>query len=290
MIGLFLFIAFCNSIVFVKQQTVGIIERLGKFKKMATAGMTFKVPFIDNVAGRVDLRIQQLDVQVETKTKDNVFVTVLVSVQYFILEKMVFNAFYKLHEPDKQITSYVFDVVRAKVPSLNLDDVFEKKDDIANAVKEELTGTMDDFGYGITKALITDLDPDQKVKDAMNEINASQRMRMAATEKGEAERILKVKQAEAEAQSKALQGKGIADQRKAIIDGLKESVNDFKCAVEGSSSHDVMNLVLMTQYFDMLKEVGATSKAILIPYSAGGVKTTADEIRNAIVSGIETTK
>lgn len=163
------------------------------------------------------------------------------------------------------------------------------KDEIANAVKSELTETMDDFGYGITKALITDIDPDSKVKDAMNEINAAQRLRMAATEKGEAERILKVKQAEAEAQSKALQGKGIADQRKAI-DGLKSSVNDFKLAVEGSSSQDVMNLVLITQYFDMLKEVGIGSKAILIPYSAGGAKTTADEIRNALMIASETIK
>ncbi|MFQ3594104.1 MAG: SPFH domain-containing protein, partial [Gemmataceae bacterium] len=231
--------------------------------------MNLKIPLIDAVAGRINLRVQQLDVRVETKTEDNVFLQAVVSVQYHVLPTKVYEAFYRLADPEAQITSYVFDVVRARVPQIKLDDVFEKKDEIAVAVKSELAEVMDDFGYGILKALVTDIDPDPKVKAAMNEINAAQRMRVAATEKGEADRILKVKAAEAEAQSKALQGKGIADQRKAIVDGLRLSVEEFRHGVPGATAQDVMNLVLMTQFFDTLKEVGLSSQTntIMIPHS-----------------------
>jgi regulator of protease activity HflC (stomatin/prohibitin superfamily) len=172
------------------------------------------------------------------------------------------------------------------VPKIKLDDVFEKKDEIANAVKHELAEVMDDFGYGIVKALVTDIDPDHKVKDAMNEINAAQRMRVAAAEKGEADRILKVKSAEAEAQSKALQGKGIADQRKAIVEGLRASVEEFQHGVPGASAQDVMNLVLMTQYFDTLKEVGMASKTntILIPHSPGHLSELMGQMRTAMIT------
>ena len=184
----------------------------------------------------------------------------IVAVQYHVLPDKVYDAFYRLANANMQITAFVFDVVRARVPRIKLDDLFEKKDEIADAVKNELSHVMYDFGYGIVKALVTDIDPDHKVKEAMNAINAAQRMRVAATEKGEADRILKVKAAEAEAQSKALQGKGIADQRRAIVDGLRESVDEFQKSVPGTSPQDVMNLVLMTQYFDTLKEIGASSR------------------------------
>ena len=185
----------------------------------------------------------------------------------------------------RQITSFVFDVVRAQVPKIKLDDVFEKKDDIADVVKVELSHVMEGFGYGILKALVTDIEPDARVKEAMNEINAAQRMRVAATEKGEAERILKVKAAEGDAQSKALAGKGIADQRSAIVAGLRDSVDEFRRSVPGTTAKDVMNLVLMTQYFDMLKEIGASSRsnAILIPHSPGNLVNLTDQIRNAMI-------
>src|SRR5262249_269940 len=200
--------------------------------------------------------------------------------------------FYKLADPATQITAFVFDVVRARVPQNKLDDVFERKDEIAIAVKGELTQVMDDFGYGIVKALVTDIDPDHKVKEAMNEINAAQRLRVAANEKGEAERILKVKAAQAEAESKALQGKGIADQRKAIVDGLRESVDEFQRSVPGTSAQDVMNLVLMTQYFDTLKEIGATSvsNTILIPHSPGSLTDLTSQMRTAMMTAELATK
>ncbi len=270
----------------VNQQSAAIVQRFGKFTRVAMPGLNFKVPLIDTVAGRMNLRVRQLDVAVETKTEDNVFVKVVVAVQYFVLPEKVYDAFYRLADAENQITAFVFDVVRARVPRISLDDVFEKKDEIAIAVKGELSEVMDDFGYGIVKALVTDIDPDPKVKEAMNAINAAQRMRVAATEKGEAERILKVKSAEAEAQSKALQGKGIADQRKAIVDGLRESVDEFQKSVPGTSAQDVMNLVLMTQYFDTLKEIGASSETntILIPHSPGSLTDLTNQMRTAMIT------
>ncbi|OGV66013.1 MAG: protease [Lentisphaerae bacterium RIFOXYB12_FULL_65_16] len=283
---LFLFVTLFQTLFTVRQQTAGVVQRFGKFVRIARPGLNIKIPYIESVAGRANLRVQQLDVRVETKTEDNVFVHVVVSVQYFVHPERVYEAFYKLDDPETQITSFVFDVVRARVPMIKLDDVFEKKDEIADAVKGELSQMMDDFGLGILKALVTDIDPDAKVKAAMNEINAAQRMRVAASEKGEAERILKVKSAEAEAQSKALQGKGIADQRRAIIDGLRESVAEFKETVQGSSAQDVMSLVLMTQYFDTLKELGSSSQTntILIPHSPGNLSDISSQIRNAIIT------
>jgi len=273
----------------VRQQTVAIVERFGRFKTVAGAGLNLKMPFVDRVVGKPSLRIQQLDVEIETKTKDNVFIRCIVSVQYCILADKVTDAFYKLQNPQEQITAYVFDTVRARVPSIILDDVFEKKDDIAMAVKQELDTVMDDFGYEIIKTLVTDIDPDAKVKSSMNEINAAQRMREAAIQQAEAEKIRVVKAAEAEAESKALQGKGIADQRKAIIEGLRESVANFSSSVDGTKAQDVMNLVLMTQYFDTLKEVGLSGKSntILIPHSPGGMGDLSEQMRNAIRTGNE---
>jgi regulator of protease activity HflC (stomatin/prohibitin superfamily) len=281
-----------GSFFVVNQQTAAVIQNFGKFVRVAGPGLNFKLPFIETIAGRLNLRVQQLDVRVETKTEDNVFVHVIVAVQYHVLPDKVYDAFYRLSDPGTQITAYVFDVVRARVPRMKLDDVFEKKDEIADAVKNELGHVMGEFGYGIVKALVTDIDPDHKVKEAMNEINAAQRLRVAATEKGEAERILKVKGAEAEAQSKALQGKGIADQRKAIIEGLRESVDIFQRSVPGACAQDVMNLVLMTQYFDTLKEIGATSRSntILIPHSPGALSDLTEQFRTAMITAEQVNK
>lgn len=270
----------------VEQQTTAIIERFGKFVRVSSAGLCTKIPFIENVAARISMRVKQLDVQVETKTKDNVFAKIIVSVQYRVLEHKIYEAYYKLDNPEQQITAFIFDVVRARVPQMVLDDVFEKKDDIADAVKHELSEVMADFGYEIVKALVTDIDPDAKVKAAMNEINEAQRLRVAANERGEAEKILKVKQAEGEAESKALQGRGIADQRRAIVEGLKESVDAFQKTVSEVSAGEVFNLVLMTQYFDTLKEIGGLAKTntILIPHSPGHISDLAEQIRTSIIT------
>jgi len=276
----------------VEQRTVAMVQRLGKFVREAGPGLHVKVPFIDRVIGRVNLRVQQLDVTIETKTEDNVFVQMVVAVQYFVLPEKVYDAFYKLDDANRQITSFVFDVVRARVPKIKLDDIFEKKDEIADIVKSELAVVMDGFGYGILKALVTDIEPDSRVKESMNEINAAQRMRVAATEKGEADRILKVKAAEGDAQGKALQGRGIADQRKAIVEGLRDSVDAFQKAVPGTTAKDVMNLVLMTQYFDMLKDIGASSRtnAILIPHSPGNLASLSEQMRTAMIEADQTVR
>jgi len=276
----------------VRQQTVAIVERFGKFNKASTAGLNIKIPLIDRIVGRVSLRVQQLDVRVETKTKDNVFVFVVVSVQYYVLPTKVIDAFYRLQNPQEQITSYVFDTVRARVPNVQLDQLFETKDDIANAVKAELDQVMDDFGYGIVKALVTDIDPDTKVKMSMNEINAAQRLREAAIQQAEADKIRVVKAAEGEAESKALQGQGIANQRKAIIEGLQQSVANFKDGVGGVNSQDAMNLVMMTQYLDTLTSLGnnGNNSTILLPHSPGGMADLQSEIRNAMITADQVNK
>jgi regulator of protease activity HflC (stomatin/prohibitin superfamily) len=283
-------IALFSTFFTIQQRTSGIVQRFGKFVREAKPGLNVKIPFIDSVAGRVNLRVQQLNVKIETKTEDNVFVQMVVAVQYFVLPDKVYDAYYKLADTEQQITSYVFDVVRAQVPKIKLDDVFAKKDEIADIVKSELAEVMSDFGYGILKALVTDIDPDANVKQSMNEINAAQRMRVAATEKGEAERIIKVKLAEGDAQSKALQGRGIADQRQAIVAGLRDSVDEFQKSVPGTTAKDVMNLVLMTQYFDTLKEIGASSKTntILIPHSPGSLSSLSEQIRSAMIEAGQT--
>lgn len=292
-IGAFLLlILFGGAFFVIKQQTTGIIERFGKFNRAVGAGLGMKVPIVDKLIARINMRVQQLDVMVETKTNDDVFVHLKVSVQYYVIPDKVYDAFYRLTNVHQQVTSFVFDLVRARVPKLKLDELFEKKDEIADAVRHELGETMGQFGYDILKALVTDIDPDSKVKEAMNEINAATRMRMAATEKGEADRILKVKAAEADAQSKALQGKGVADQRKAIIEGLRDSVEEFQQAVQGSTAHDVMTLVLMTQYFDTLQALGERSNTntILMPHSPGGLSAVADQIRDAMIVAGEANK
>jgi regulator of protease activity HflC (stomatin/prohibitin superfamily) len=251
----------------VKQQTAAIMERFGKFTAVRQSGLQMKIPLIDKVAGRLSLKIQQLDVIVETKTKDDVFVKIKVSVQYKVLMEKVYDAFYKLDFPHDQITSYVFDVVRAEVPKLRLDDVFERKDDIANAVKSELNEAMLEYGYDIIKTLVTDIDPDQEVKNAMNQINASERKKVAAQYEGDAQRILIVEKAKAEAESKRLQGQGIADQRREIARGLEESVEVLNRV--GINSQEASALIVVTQHYDTLQSIGAhtNSNLILLPNS-----------------------
>ena len=251
----------------VKQQSAAIVERFGKFLSIRQSGLHFKIPLIDRIAGRISLRILQLDVIVETKTKDDVFVKLKVSVQYKIIQEKVYDAFYKLDYPQDQITSYVFDVVRAVVPKMKLDDVFEKKNEIADAVKGELNDAMINYGYDIIKALVTDIDPDAEVKAAMNKINAAERKKVAAQYEGDAERILIVEKAKAEAQSKRLQGQGIADQRREIARGLEESVDVLNNV--GINSQEASALIVVTQHYDTLQSIGGetNSNLILLPNS-----------------------
>ena len=251
----------------VKQQSSAIVERFGKFLSIRQSGLHFKIPLVDRIAGRISLRILQLDVIVETKTKDDVFVKLKVSVQYKIIQEKVYEAFYKLDYPQDQITSYVFDVVRAVVPKMKLDDVFEKKNEIADAVKGELNDAMINYGYDIIKALVTDIDPDAEVKAAMNKINAAERKKVAAQYEGDAERILIVEKAKAEAQSKRLQGQGIADQRREIARGLEESVDVLNNV--GINSQEASALIVVTQHYDTLQSIGGetNSNLILLPNS-----------------------
>jgi len=246
----------------VKQQSAAVIERFGKFVSVRHSGLQLKIPVIDRVAGRLSLRIQQLDVVIETKTKDDVFVKLKVSVQYKVIKDKVYDAFYKLDFPEDQITSYVFDVVRAEVPKMILDDVFEKKDDIAIAVKAELNDAMLDYGFDIIKTLVTDIDPDQQVKESMNRINASEREKMAAQFEGDAQRILIVERAKAEAESKRLQGQGIADQRREIARGLEDSVKVLNNV--DINSQEASALIVVTQHYDTLQSVGSASNSNLI--------------------------
>ena len=251
----------------VKQQTAAVIERFGKFTSIRHSGLQLKIPIIDRIAGKLSLKIQQLDVVVETKTKDDVFVKLKVSVQFQVIKTKVYDAFYKLDYPHDQITSYVFDVIRAEVPKMKLDDVFEKKNDIAIAVKSELNDAMIEYGYDIIKTLVTDIDPDAQVKNAMNRINAAEREKVAAQYEGDAARILIVEKAKAEAESKRLQGQGIADQRREIARGLEESVEVLNKV--GINSQEASALIVVTQHYDTLQAVGAdtNSNLILLPNS-----------------------
>ncbi|WNH08642.1 SPFH domain-containing protein [Thalassobellus suaedae] len=256
-----------SSFFIVKQQTAAIIERFGRFQIIRQSGLQLKIPLVDKVAGRLSLKIQQLDVIIETKTLDDVFVKLKVSVQYKVIREKVYDAFYKLDYPHDQITSYVFDVVRAEVPKMKLDDVFVKKDDIAIAVKTELNDAMMEYGYDIIKTLVTDIDPDAQVKAAMNRINAADREKTAAQYEGDAARILIVEKAKAEAESKRLQGQGIADQRREIARGLEESVDVLNRV--GINSQEASALIVVTQHYDTLQAIGqeTNSNLILLPNS-----------------------
>lgn len=279
-VGAFVLVLLLKSVLIVTEATAVVIERLGKFNRIAGPGFGLIIPFIDRKAATINLRVQQLDVTVETKTLDNVFVNLQVSVQFKVGADQVKEAYYSMDNPRNQISSYVFDDVRAEVPKLELDDVFAKKEDIALAVQKNIHESMDDYGYSIIKALITDIDPDHKVKDAMNRINAAKRDREAALEEGEGKKIKIIKEAEAEAEAKRLSGEGIARQRLEIVRGFKESVEDFKKSLDSVTHEEIMQFVLMTQYFDTIKDIGANSKnsSILMPHSPGGMRDFQDQI------------
>jgi regulator of protease activity HflC (stomatin/prohibitin superfamily) len=286
-VGLFVLITVIKTMYTVRTYTAGIVERFGKYNRIARPGLQFLVPWCETVRF-IDLQVRQASVNVETKTKDNVFVTIPVSVQFQVVEEKVFDAYYKLSNPQAQIESYVFNSILGHVPTLTLDEAFEQMQQISVAVKKDLDEVMDTFGYNILRALVTDIVPDAKVKAAMNDINAAQREQIAAQARGEADKILKVKQAEAEAESKALQGDGVARQRQAIIKGLQSSVEQFKSAVEGSTARDVMAMVLLTQYFDTMREVGVMGKSatIFLPSSPG----TVNDLMTQIMAGFQAAK
>jgi regulator of protease activity HflC (stomatin/prohibitin superfamily) len=278
-----------GSFFTVETAQVAIVQRLRKFARVAGPGLNWKTPYLETVMRRLSMKVQQFDVQVETKTQDNVFVQIPVSIQYKIIPDGVEAAFYKLSDPVKQIESMVYNVVLGHVPKMKLDDTFLNQADIAGDLRDNLDASMKEYGYSIVKVLISDIVPDQKVKAAMNDINAAQREREATVSRAETNKLLLVKQAEAEAESKRLQGEGIANQRKAIISGLKDSVEDFAKTVPGSTPQDVMQLVLMTQYFDTLKDIAANdhSNTILIPHTPNTLTDLFSQIRNAVITGNE---
>jgi regulator of protease activity HflC (stomatin/prohibitin superfamily) len=277
-------ITILKTLYTVRTYTAAVVERFGKFARIERPGLHALIPFAESVYF-VDLQVKQAQFSVETKTKDNVFVQIPVSVQYQILDDKIYDAFYKLSAPQKQIESFVFNSILGHVPKLSLDETFEQQSGISIAVKTELDSTMSSFGYNILNALVTDIIPDTKVKDAMNDINAAQRAQVAAQARGEADKILKVKQAEAEAESKALQGKGIAAERQAIIDGLSASIEHFQQGVPGSTAEEVMSLVLLTQYFDTLRDIGTRggSNTIFVPNNPGA----ANDFQTQILAGLK---
>lgn len=272
----------CCCIVCVSEAEVGILETCSKFERTVVPGLSFAIPCIQNLTTAVSLRVQQMEVATSTKTLDNVTVTVKVAVQYKVVSSKVEDAFYRLTYPEAQIRSYVDDVVRSALPKMKLDEAYEAKAQVASDVKKNLASQLAEFGYEIIAALVTDLEPDSKVKASMNEINAAQRLREAAQEKAEADKILAVKAAEAEAEAKYLSGTGVARQRQAIVDGLRESINDFASAIPGTTAADVMNMMMTVQYLDMLKDVGNNNanQTVFLP-SDNGSKSA--EIRQGIL-------
>src|SRR6202795_4222789 len=274
-----------GSFFTVNTAEVAVITRFGKFLRIAEAGLNWKWPFIDGVASRVSLRVVQITLTMETKTKDNVFVTIPISVQNRVRPEKVFDAYYKLADPVGHIKSYVVPSILGHDPGMTLDEVFASQSSIAAAVKQELDADMSTFGYEIVNVLVTDIVPDEKVKSAMNDINAAQREQVAANARGEAEKILVVKKAEAEAQSKALQGQGNANQRKAIIEGLQISIEQFQRVVEGASAREVMQLVMVTQYFDTLKSIGESDRTntLFLAHSPGTVNEISDQIMQSML-------
>ncbi|KAL1822816.1 hypothetical protein ACET3Z_009594 [Daucus carota] len=277
------FCLFCGCI---GQSNVGVVEKWGRFEKLAQPGLNFFNPFAGEfIAGVLSTRINSLDVKIETKTKDNVFVQMICSIQYRVIKENADDAFYELQNPQEQIQAYVFDVVRAQVPRMTLDELFEQKGDVAKSVMEELEKVMGEYGYNIEHILMVDIIPDPSVRTAMNEINAAQRMQLASVYKGEAEKILLVKRAEAEAESKYLGGVGVARQRQAITDGLRENILNFSHKVEGTSAKEVMDLIMITQYFDTIKDLGNSSKntTVFLPHGPGHVRDISDQIRNGLM-------
>ena len=270
----------------VRQQSVAIVERFGRYQKIATSGIHMRLPFgIDKIAARIQLRLLQSEIVVETKTKDNVFVMMNVATQYRVNEQNVTDAYYKLMRPEAQIKSYIEDALRSSVPKLTLDELFEKKDEIALEVQHQVAEEMTTYGYIIVKTLITKVEPDAEVKQSMNEINAAQRKRVAAQELAEADKIKIVTAAEAEAEKDRLHGVGIAQQRKAIVDGLAESIAELKEANLGMSEEQIMSILLTNQYLDTLNTFAAKgNQTLFLPNNPNGV----DDIRTQILSALKT--
>jgi len=283
---LLLFGAIISSFFTVQTAEVAIVQRLGKFARVAGPGLNWKTPFIENVVRRMSMKVLQFDVQMETKTQDNVFVQIPISIQYKVIPEAVESAFYKLSDPVKQIESMVYNVVLGHVPKMKLDDTFLNQAEIAKDLRDSLDASMREYGYTIVKVLISDIVPDPKVKAAMNDINAAAREREATVSRAETNKLLLVKQAEAEAESKRLQGEGIANQRKAIIAGLKDSIEDFSKAVAGATPQDVMQLVLVTQYFDTLKDIAANDRTntVLVPHSPNTINDLFSQFRDSMVT------
>lgn len=285
-VAVFFLIFFFSGLFTVSQQTRAIVERFGKFTKIAQPGLNFKIPLIDGIAGRVTHRVRELEITVESKTKDDVFVDVLIAVQFLVREAddAAKAAHYKLMNPQQQISSYVFDTVRALVPEMPVDHVFSEKERIAVAVKERLQDIMQEFGYTILQALVNDIQPDAEVKKAMNKVNASARLKEAAKNEAEAQKIRVIAAAEAEARAKELQGVGIARQRLAIAKGLKESVE--ACAEAGISPYEASKMVLLTQHYDTVTSVGGKSKAtvMMIPYAPDGMSRVGDQIMQVLLA------
>ena len=286
-LAIFALVTVLKTLFTVRTASAGVVERFGKFNRIVRPGLQILIPFAEQ-AFIVDLQVKQAQFQVETKTKDNVFVQIPVSVQFQVLDDKIYDAFYRLSSPQKQIESFVFNSILGHVPKLTLDETFDQMSGISIAVKNELDATMSGFGFNILTALVTDIIPDAKVKTAMNDINAAQRSQVAAMARGEAEKILKVKQAEAEAESKALQGKGIAAERQAIIDGLSASIEHFQQGVPGATSEDVMALVLLTQYFDTLRDIGTRggTNTLFLPNNPGAAADFQTQILAGLRSGI----
>src|SRR5499427_2330845 len=284
-VAFLVFILIIGNFFTVNTAQVAIITRFGRFLRVANPGLNWKWPLIDQVAGRVSLRVNQISLTMETKTKDNVFVTVPISVQSRVRPESIYDAYYKLSNPVEQIRSYVEQVILGHVPGMTLDEVFASQSGIAAAVQREVGADMAGFGYEIVNVLVTDIVPDAKVKSAMNDINAAQREQVAANARGEAEKILLVKKAEAEAESMALQGRGIANQRRAIIEGLQTSIEQFQKVVEGASAREVMQLVMMTQYFDTLKSIGESDKTntLFLTHSPATVREVSDQILQSML-------
>jgi len=284
-LALFALILILGSFFTVSTAQVAVITRFGKFLRVADPGLNWKIPIFDSGAGVVSLRVNQISLTMETKTKDNVFVTIPISVQNRVRPEKVYDAYYKLSDPTAQIKSYVEQVILGHVPGMTLDEVLASQSSIAAAVKLELDADMATFGFEIVNVLVTDIVPDAKVMSAMNDINAAQREQVAANARGEAEKILVVKKAEAEAESKALQGQGIANQRKAIIEGLQVSIEQFQKVVDGASSKDVMQLVMVTQYFDTLKSIGENDKTntLFLAHSPSAVKDVSAQILDSML-------
>lgn len=295
MLGPFIFIAFgvivilaivASTLYVVRQQSVAIVERFGRYQKTATSGIHVRLPFgIDKIAARVQLRLLQSEIIVETKTKDNVFVTLNVATQYRVNEQNVTDAYYKLMKPESQIKSYIEDALRSSVPKLTLDELFEKKDEIALEVQHQVAEEMSTYGYIIVKTLITKVEPDTEVKQSMNEINAAQRKRVAAQELANADKIKIVTAAEAEAEKDRLHGVGIAQQRKAIVDGLAESIQELKEANISLNEEQIMSILLTNQYLDTLNTFAAKgNQTLFLPNTPSGV----EDIRTQVLSALKT--